>query len=64
VSTTYFPTPREGTAKDAAETNPEGIAEAVSDDTLSDPNDAYIPPAPATPAKPTPSQPKPKPVTP
>ncbi len=32
VSTTYFPSARQGTAAQAAETNPEGIAEAVADD--------------------------------
>lgn len=59
VSTTYFPTPREGIAKDAAETNPEGIAEVVADENAPyDPNAAA--PAPATPS-PAPAQPKSKP---
>lgn len=62
VSTTYFPTAREGTAKDAAETNPEGVAQAVGDEYVADPDAAFIPPAPP---KPAPSnQPKSKPVSP
>lgn len=65
VSTTYFPAAREGTAKDAAETNPEGIAEPEPDD----PNAAYVPPPAPAPGKPSatpapPAQPKPKSVTP
>lgn len=32
VSTTYFPAARQGVAKEAAESNPEGIAEPVPDD--------------------------------
>lgn len=59
VSTTYFPTPREGTAKDAAETNPEGIAEVVADENAPyDPNAAAT--TPTTPS-PAPTQPKSKP---
>jgi lipopolysaccharide export system protein LptC len=63
VSTTYFPATREGVARDAAETNPEGIAEAVPDETVpaspdaptTAPNPAQPTPAPAQPkAKPTP----------
>ena len=44
VSTTYFPAARQGIAAKAAETNPEGIAEAVADDEGSG--------APALPLKP------------
>lgn len=67
VSTTYFPTPREGTARDAAETNPEGIAEALPDEgaegtTATPAPGATTPmkpiPNPASPA--APSNPKPK----
>jgi lipopolysaccharide export system protein LptC len=64
VSTTYFPTAREGTAKGAGETNPEGIAEAVGDEFVTNPDEAFIPPAAPTPSKPAPLQPKPKPVNP
>jgi lipopolysaccharide export system protein LptC len=63
VSTTYFPTPREGTARDAATTNPEGIAEALPDEGA-DGTTAPAPtpggatmkpiPNPASPAAPTP----------
>lgn len=65
VSTTYFPTPREGIAREAAETNPEGIAEVVADDGTT-PTDGSVTPAvpptaPASPAAP-PANPKPKPV--
>jgi lipopolysaccharide export system protein LptC len=62
VSTTYFPATREGTARDAAETNPEGIAEAVPDEGV-----APSPDAPATapaPPSPAPAQPKAKPAQP
>lgn len=62
VSTTYFPATREGTARDAAETNPEGIAEAVPDEGV-----APSPDAPATapaPPLPAPAQPKAKPAQP
>lgn len=58
VSTTYFPATREGTARDAAETNPEGIAEAVPDETV-----PASPDAPATttdPAQPSPAPAQPK----
>lgn len=44
VQTTYVPTARTGAAATAAETNPEGIAEAL-------PDDAYVPP-PTTPPAP------------
>ena len=64
VTTTYFPTPREGTAKGAAETNPEGVAQAVGDEFVADPDAAYVLPTPPAPSKPAPSQPKPKPVMP
>lgn len=65
VTTTYFPTPREGLAADAATTNPEGIAEALPDDS-GNPEGASAPgdtaaPAPASSA---PVQPKAKPATP
>jgi lipopolysaccharide export system protein LptC len=61
VSTTYYPTPREGTAKDAAETNPEGIAEPLPDGgTEAGVDAAYVP----NPNAPAPVQPKPKPQTP
>jgi lipopolysaccharide export system protein LptC len=43
VQTTYVPTARTGEAADAAETNPEGIAEALPDE------EAYIPPPGTTP---------------
>jgi hypothetical protein len=64
VSTTYFPTPRQGAAAEAAETNPEGIAEALPDDTAA----LTTAPAPvagttATAATP-PVQPRPKPAKP
>lgn len=49
VTTTYFPTPREGTAKEAAEINPEGIAEPLPDEPA-DPNAAYVPPTTPAPA--------------
>ncbi len=63
VQTTYVPTARTGEAAVAAETNPEGIAEALPDE------EAYVPPAapgtapaPATPQSPqTVVQPKAKP---
>jgi len=61
VSTTYFPATREGVARDAAETNPEGIAEAVPDETVAASPDApTTPPNPAQPPSPAP-QPKAKP---
>jgi len=61
VTTTYFPTPREGKAAEAAETNPEGIAEALPDEPV-DPDAAYVPPK-SVPA-PSQSKPKPKPTSP
>jgi lipopolysaccharide export system protein LptC len=64
VTTTYFPATREGTARDAAETNPEGIAEAVPDEGAAPSTDA---PATATvPGQPSPApaQPKAKPAPP
>jgi hypothetical protein len=64
VSTTYFPTPREGVARDAATTNPEGIAEALPDEGAGGATDGSAPapasvpmkpiPNPASPAAPTP----------
>jgi lipopolysaccharide export system protein LptC len=42
VQTTYVPAARTGEAAVAAETNPEGIAEALPDE------EAYVPPAPGT----------------
>ena len=61
VTTTYYPTPREGTAKDAAETNPEGVAQAVGDEYVADPDAPFIPQAPPVPAptKPAPIKSKP-----
>lgn len=59
VSTVYRPTPREGAAAAAAETNPEGIAEPLSDEPA-DPDAAYAPPRAPAPAQPKP-QPKSKP---
>lgn len=62
VSTTYFPTPREGTARDAATTNPEGIAEVVPDETAeTSPDEAA---SAADPSSPPPAQPKAKPAPP
>jgi lipopolysaccharide export system protein LptC len=53
VTTTYFPTPREGKAAVVAETNPEGIAEALPEDstglTVDGHSSAAVPaPAPVT----------------
>jgi lipopolysaccharide export system protein LptC len=58
VSTTYFPATREGVAREAAETNPEGIAEAVPDETVPASPDA--PTTPTNPAQPSPAAPQPK----
>lgn len=56
VSTTYFPTPREGTARDAATTNPEGIAEALPDESAEGANNGSAPaPGAASPMKPIPN---------
>jgi lipopolysaccharide export system protein LptC len=72
VSTTYFPAAREGVAKEAAETNPEGIAEPVADDATGEA--AAVTPGATAPAATTPTsvpptapktiQPKAKPATP
>jgi lipopolysaccharide export system protein LptC len=65
VSTTYFPTPREGIAKDAAQTNPEGIAEPVPDESAGGSVVAVeATPLPPPPGGPAPIQPRPKPPTP
>jgi lipopolysaccharide export system protein LptC len=64
VTTTYFPTPREGTAKDAAETNPEGIAEPVPDDASGSLATVEATPLPPPTGGPAPIQPRPKPATP
>lgn len=63
VSTTYFPTPREGTAKEAAETNPEGIAEPVPDESsdIAGVEASPLPPPPAGDAAPVQPRPKPTP---
>lgn len=55
VQTTYTPAARTGEAATAAETNPEGIAEALPDE-----DDAYVPPAPGTAPAPA-TAPKPAP---
>jgi hypothetical protein len=52
VQTTYVPTARTGEAATAAETNPEGIAEAL-------PDDAFVP-APTTPPSPAATPPSPQ----
>lgn len=55
VNTLYRPTPREGQAAEAAETNPEGIAEALPDEPhAQDPDAPYVPPRAPTPAQPKP----------
>ena len=54
VTTTYFPAAREGVAAEAAETNPEGIAEALPDEAT----------GAATPAPAPTIQPKAKPAVP
>ena len=73
VSTTYTPSQREGRAAKEAETNPEGVAEAVPDNfdaegttVLGGPSPSTAPPsAPLTPQQTTaPVPPKPKPATP
>lgn len=73
VSTTYYPAARQGVAKEAAETNPEGIAEPVADDATGEaattaPATPAAPtattPTPATTTAPKPVQPKAKPATP
>jgi hypothetical protein len=65
VSTTYFPTPREGIAKDAAQTNPEGIAEPVPDESAGGSVVAVeATPLPPPPGGSAPIQPRPKPPTP
>lgn len=56
VSTTYFPAARQGVAKEAAETNPEGIAEPVADGTSAPA--ATEQPAAGTAAPNTPTAPK------
>lgn len=64
VSTTYYPTPREGVAREAAETNPEGIAEPLPDELP--PEDAAFQgtPTPSAPAGAAPVQPQTKPSNP
>jgi hypothetical protein len=62
VTTTYIPSPREGKAKEAAETNPEGIAEALPDDTIAVPEGSQTPTPGSSPAPSV--QPRPKPATP
>jgi lipopolysaccharide export system protein LptC len=47
VTTTYFPTARQGVAAQAAETNPEGIAEALPDEAVGEITDGQTPPPPA-----------------
>jgi lipopolysaccharide export system protein LptC len=64
VTTTYFPTPREGVAKDAAETNPEGIAEPVPDDGSGGVAAVEATPLPPPAGGTAPIQPRPKPATP
>ena len=61
VTTTYFPAAREGAAAAAAETNPEGIAEALPDDAAGEPVEGQISPEPAQPPV---VQPKTKPAIP
>lgn len=61
VTTTYFPAARQGVAAQAAETNPEGIAEALPEDDVYDPTAAQAKPAPSPSA---PVQPKAKPAVP
>jgi hypothetical protein len=63
VTTTYFPTPREGIAKDAAETNPEGIAEPVPDEASGGAAVEATPLPPPVTSR-APIQPRPKPATP
>jgi len=59
VSTLYRPAQREGEAAEAAETNPEGIAEPLPDEPQ-DPDAAYVPPPKPT----TQTKPQPKPTRP
>ncbi len=65
VSTTYFPTAREGVAKEAAVTNPEGIAEPLPeeaiDGALTDGAEGAAAAGSTTSTAPAPVQPKPKP---
>ncbi|MEQ1866452.1 MAG: LPS export ABC transporter periplasmic protein LptC [Micropepsaceae bacterium] len=61
VTTTYFPAARQGVAAQAAETNPEGIAEALPEDDVYDPTAAQAKPA-LSPSAPV--QPKAKPAVP
>ncbi len=62
VSTTYFPTPREGIAREAAETNPEGIAEPLPDEVPPEDRAFEGTPTPSpAPAGSAPVQPKTKP---
>jgi len=64
VTTTYFPTPREGKAAQAAETNPEGIAEALPEDATGLTVDGQSSAAPAPTTATPPVQPNPKPAKP
>ena len=62
VQTTYVPSARNGEAKKAAETNPEGIAEALPDEAVTlipEPEPASAPSAPSQPKPPTPKSPTP-----
>ncbi len=61
VTTTYFPAARQGVAAQAAETNPEGVAEALPDDDVFNPADGKTVPAPSPTS---PVQPKAKPAVP
>ena len=61
VTTTYFPAARQGVAAQAAESNPEGIAEALPEDDVYDPTAGPAKPAPSPSA---PVQPKAKPAVP